>query len=44
MEKKLQNNRKNCFNYLRNNNKNEKFQIIFIDPPFKEKNINILID
>ncbi len=34
----------NCFNYLRNNNKNEKFQIIFIDPPFKEKNINILID
>ncbi len=34
----------NCFNYLRNIKKNEKFQIIFIDPPFKEKKINILID
>ena len=30
----------NCFNYLRNIKKNEKFQIIFIDPPFKEKKIN----
>ena len=29
---------------MRNNNKNEKFQIVFIDPPFKEKNINVLTD
>lgn len=43
-EKKCKIIQENCFNYLRNNNKNEKFQIIFIDPPFKEKNINILID
>ena len=35
----------NCFNYVqRGQIDNFKFDIIFIDPPFKEKNINILIN
>ena len=34
-----------CFDYLRNLKSNElKIDIIFIDPPFKEKKINDLID
>ena len=36
---------KNCFNFFKEENKiNKKFNIIFIDPPFKEKNINPLIN
>ncbi len=35
----------NCFNYVqRGQIDNSKFDIIFLDPPFKEKNINILIN
>ncbi len=34
-----------CFNYLKfKNNENRKFDIIFIDPPYKEIRINELID
>ena len=34
-----------CFKYLINNKNNfEKFGIIFIDPPYKEKKINLIID
>lgn len=34
-----------CFNYIKNLNKNEfKLDIIFIDPPYKEKKINNLIE
>ena len=36
---------KNCLNFNEYQNINdEKFDIIFIDPPFKEKNINLLIE
>ena len=35
---------KNCFHYLESQNRfSEKFNIIFLDPPFKEKKINLLI-
>ena len=35
----------NCFNFFKEENKiDKKFKVIFIDPPFKEKNINSLID
>ena len=34
-----------CFNYIENLRNNKlKFDIIFLDPPYKEKNINILIE
>tara|TARA_S200000501_G_scaffold357321_1_gene380865 strand:- start:694 stop:1254 length:561 start_codon:yes stop_codon:yes gene_type:complete len=34
-----------CFKYIENLNDNEfKFDIIFLDPPYKEKKINYLID
>ena len=36
---------KNCLNFYEYENiTNEKFDIIFIDPPYKEKNINFLIE
>ena len=36
---------KNCFNFYEYKNvTNEKFDIIFVDPPYKEKNINFLIE
>ena len=36
---------KNCFNYLDSNNfSKNKYDLIFMDPPFKEKNINLLIE
>ena len=35
----------NCFNYIKNlNDLDKKFDIIFIDPPYKEKNFNDLIE
>ena len=35
----------NCFNFFKEENKiDKKFKVIFIDPPFKEKNINSLIN
>ena len=35
----------NCFDYIDKLNKEEsKFDLIFLDPPFKEKEINILIE
>ena len=35
----------NCFNYIESNNLHQnKFNLIFIDPPFKEEKINYLID
>ncbi len=37
--------RKNCFEYLNTIEKNSlKYDLIFLDPPFKEKNINSIID
>ena len=34
----------NCFDYLENiDNENYKFDLIFLDPPYKEKNLEILI-
>ena len=36
---------KNCFDYIKNfNYLDKKFDIIFLDPPYKEKNINNLIE
>jgi len=35
---------KNCFEFIEKNNFDEKFDIIFIDPPYKEKKINLIID
>ena len=36
---------KNCFDYFNSNNKiSNKFNIIFLDPPYKEKKINFLIE
>ena len=36
---------KNCFNFLDSNNDlNNKYDLIFMDPPYKEKNINNLIN
>ena len=36
---------KNCLNFNEYENiTDEKFDIIFIDPPYKEKNINLLIE
>ncbi len=36
---------KDCFNYFESNqNFFEKFDIIFLDPPYKEKKINLIID
>ena len=35
----------NCFELMKNNKKfSKKFDIIFIDPPYRDKNINLLID
>ena len=35
----------NCFKLMKENKKfSKKFDIIFLDPPFKNKNVNILID
>ena len=35
----------NCFELINENKKfSKKFDIIFLDPPFKNKNVNILID
>ena len=36
---------KNCFDYLLKNNQfQKKFNLIFLDPPYKEERINVLID
>ena len=36
---------KNCFNYFNFQNKiEEKFNLIFVDPPYKEEKINIIIN
>ena len=36
---------KNCFDYLLENNQfQKKFNLIFLDPPYKEERINVLID
>ena len=36
---------KNCFDYFESENKfHNKFDIIFLDPPYREKKINLLID
>ena len=36
---------KNCFDYLLENNQfQNKFNLIFLDPPYKEERINVLID
>ena len=36
---------KNCFDYLLENNQfQNKFNLIFLDPPYKEEKINVLID
>ena len=36
---------KNCFDFLDSNNDfNNKYDLIFIDPPYKEKNINNIIN
>ena len=35
----------NCFELMTKNKKfSKKFDIIFLDPPFRDKNINLLID
>ena len=35
----------NCFELMRHNKKlSKKFDIIFLDPPYRDKNINLLID
>ena len=35
----------NCFELMKNNKKfSRKFDIIFLDPPYKDKKINLLID
>jgi 16S rRNA (guanine966-N2)-methyltransferase len=34
----------NCFNFLNKNKFKEKFNIIFMDPPYKEKNLNFIIN
>ena len=35
----------NCFELMKNNKKfSKRFDIIFIDPPYRDKNINLLID
>ena len=35
----------NCFELMKNNKKfSKKFDIIFLDPPYRDKNINLLID
>tara|TARA_B100001057_G_scaffold169229_1_gene170025 strand:+ start:2278 stop:2838 length:561 start_codon:yes stop_codon:yes gene_type:complete len=37
--------RKNCFEYLNTiEEDNQKYDLIFLDPPFKEKNINSIIE
>ena len=44
-EKKFQIFKDNCFEYFNSNKKiDKKFDIIFIDPPYKEVKINILIE
>ena len=44
-EKKINIIKKNCFDYLNSKNKiDEKFNIIFMDPPYKEEKSNILIN
>ena len=44
-EKKYKIIENDCFTYLSlKENTQEKFDIIFIDPPYKEKKINILIE
>jgi len=36
---------KNCFEFIeKKNNFDEKFDIIFLDPPYKEEKINLIID
>ena len=35
---------KNCFDYFNTNLDSNKFNLIFIDPPYKEKKIDFLID
>ena len=35
----------NCFELMKNNEKfSKKFDIIFLDPPYRDKNINLLIN
>lgn len=44
-EKKTQIIEEDCFNYLKKDRiLSKKFDIIFLDPPYKEKNLNSLID
>ena len=44
-EKKFQIFKVNCFEYFNSNKKiDKKFDIIFIDPPYKEMKINMLIE
>tara|TARA_A100001011_G_scaffold353929_1_gene395928 strand:+ start:269 stop:829 length:561 start_codon:yes stop_codon:yes gene_type:complete len=44
-EKKFSIFKESCFEYFNSNNKiNKKFDIIFIDPPYKEIKINMLIE
>ena len=44
-EKKFQIFKENCFEYFNSDNQiNKKFDIIFIDPPYKEIKINMLIE
>ena len=35
---------KNCFDFFNKKKFEEKFNIIFMDPPYKEENINLIID
>ncbi len=36
---------KNCFEFIeKKNNFDEKFDVIFVDPPYKEERINLIID
>ena len=43
--KKFQIIEKNCFDFLLKNNQfQNKFNLIFLDPPYKEERINVLID
>jgi len=44
IQKKCEVIEENCFHFLNKEKIEEKYNIIFMDPPYKEKNINLLID